>query len=320
MKRAIAFLLIALATATSCGCLVIEKKTLIMIVPPESNEIRLYYVFEGISVLEGEKSGFAQAQSELDNLQRDNFSFFVSGLWSDTPLLRHCRFEKLRFFTDSERKRSLCADRRVTIHDREKFANRLNSSITETLAASFFEKDEKDSQEKIKQASADSKTENAREEAMKVGMRPLQKTAEGLLEIAAGFDLASIKRLKGAVQDDFPWVRFEPDIVGLVLPATPECARRIAADPKSKDWLKEMRTLVEPIDLQACDEGLAVVVGKKGEAIRLTFSDPRPHRASDEERLAKYAGSPEALILGDGKKANAARLIKLFIAEQTTKP
>src|SRR5262249_41638274 len=97
--------------------------------------------------------------------------------------------------------------------------------------------------------------------------------------------------------------------VQLVLPATPECARRLAADPRSKDWLKEMSTFVEPIDLQTCDDGLAIVLGKKGQVIRFTYADKRPHRPSDEPALAQYARSPKAIFVND-KPANADRLIE----------
>jgi hypothetical protein len=79
-----------------------------------------------------------------------------------------------------------------------------------------------------------------------------------------------------------------------------------------------MQTLIEPLELEAGDDGLAVVLGKKGQAIRLTFSDTRHHVPAAEPSLARYAGSPRALMLGD-KPANADRLIEQFIAEETKK-
>jgi hypothetical protein len=317
-------MLLVLAALTSSGCVVIEKTTMLMIVPPESNEIQLYYVVEGISQLEHPDSTLEKAQQDLDSLKNEDFGyfvFFVSGTGRDSPLLQHCRSDKLRFFVDPERKRSLCADRRMTILNRAEFAKILNKSISKWLSERWFFQsgEEKAIQEDIKKHSDFLKNESTRKLSNDLGQGPSQKTAEGLLEIAEGFDLASIKQLKAAIEDGFRWIRFEPDTVQFVLPATPECAKRIAADPKSKAWLKEMRTFVEPIDLQTCADGLAIVLGKKGQVIRLTYTDTRPHRADAEPDLAKYAGSPKAIVLPDGKRATAERLIERFIAEKTKK-
>jgi hypothetical protein len=137
---------------------VIEQKTMVMIVPPESNEIQMCYVFEGMSVEEDSNS--TQAQLHLKSLKNDDFSFFVEGTGKDSPLLQHCRFEKLRFFVDPERKRSLCADRRMTILNRTEFAKLLNKSISESLSTKdlplflgdnpLLLRDEKAIQEEIK--------------------------------------------------------------------------------------------------------------------------------------------------------------------------
>jgi hypothetical protein len=318
MKTSIPAVLILFATLTSSGCVVIEKKTLVMIIPPESNEIHLCYVFEGISV-DGGRGSLAQAKSDLDNLKKNDFSFFMSGTAKDNPVLQHCRFEKLRFFVDPERKRPLCADRRMTIVNREEFEKILNKSISESLAEAFRQLDEKEIQAEIKKANDELRRESTRRSANVFGMGPLIKTWEGLVEIGDGFDLASIKQVKAAAMGGFRWMRFEADTVHLVLPATAECAKRIAKNPVSKDWLKEMRRFVAPIDLEPRADGLAIVLGKKGQVIRLTYADTRPHSAFYEQALAKYAGSPESIILDDGNTANADRLIQRFLAEKTKK-
>ncbi len=64
---------------------------------------------------------------------------------------------------------------------------------------------------------------------------------------------------------------------------------------------------------------MAIVLGKKGQAIRLTNVNTRPHGACYEQALARCAGSPRAIILDDGKTANADRLIEQFVAEKTKK-
>ena len=319
MRHFMPSLLIALATLTSSGCLVIEKKAMVMILPPESNEVQMYYVFEGISVLDTKEATLQQAQHQLDNLKKDDFSFFGPGTDKENPLLQHCRFEKLRFFVDAKRKRPLCADRRMTILDRKEFAKGLNKSIARELLTVSV------TQDAIKKALEELKKESSRKDADDFGAGPFHKTAEGLLQILNSFDAASIKQLQAAVgegirtEEGFRWLRFEPETLRLVLPATPECAKQIVADPKSKNWLKQMRTFVQPIDLQICDEGLAIVLGKKGKVIRFAYTDTRSYRADHEADLAKYAGSPKAIILDDGKAANADRLIEQFVAEKTKK-
>jgi hypothetical protein len=309
--------LIAFATLTLSGCLVIEKKTMVMILPRESNEVQVYYVFEGIS----SHGALESAQRQLDELKKDDFSFFffAPGTDKENPLLQHCRFEKLRFFVDAKRERSLCADRRMTILDRKEFAKALNKSIARDLLWVSVTQDE------IKKAHEEVKKESSRKMSNDLGVGPFHKTAEGLVQILDSFDAASNKLLQAAVggeirtEEGFRWLRFEPEAVRLVLPATLECAKRVVADPKSKNWLKEMRTFVQPIDLQTCDEGLAIVLGTTGKVIRFSYTDTRGHTPVLEADLAKYAGSPKAIILDDGKAANAGRLVERFVAEKTKK-
>src|SRR5258707_7919514 len=132
----LAFLL-PLITCVS-GCLVVEKKTLVLIVPPDSQEVRTCYAFEGLSVLQHKDSTVAGAKADLDDLGKDNLHFFVTGLADpspDDPLLKHLRFDRLRFYNDENRKRSLCADRKVTITDRDQFAAALNAYFSEASLA-----------------------------------------------------------------------------------------------------------------------------------------------------------------------------------------
>src|SRR5260370_40385647 len=63
-------LLLPLFTSVS-GCLVIEKKTLVLIVPPDSQEVRMYYAFEGLSVLQHKNSTLAGAKAAPDDLGKD---------------------------------------------------------------------------------------------------------------------------------------------------------------------------------------------------------------------------------------------------------
>ena len=326
MRTLIASLLILLATMTSSGCLVIEKRTAVMIIPPESDEIHLYFVFEGISMWEDGRaaelgsfgrSQLSQAKADLNGLKKDGFSFLMPGSYSVEPL-QHCRVDKLHFFLDPKRERRLCADRRITIVNRADFAKRLNESCDEFFNLAFLNRDDKEIQEEIKKLNDEFKL--ALEQPDTVGdngMASLFKCAAGLMDIGEKLDRASIKRLKAAAKGGFRWVRFEPDTVRLVLPATPEFAKQIVANPKTPNRLKQLRAFITPIDLQTCHDGLAIVIGKKGEAIRMTLVDTRPHRACEEQALASYVGSPTAIMLNDGRPANADTLIQQFIAEKT---
>jgi hypothetical protein len=308
-------LLLALAPLLS-GCLVIEKKTLVLVIPPDSKEVRMYYVFEGLSVLDGNSSNLQQAKAELDNLKQPGFGFFVTGAAdSKNPLLEDFRFDDLRFFVDSSRERRLCADRRVLLLKRDKFARLLNGSIQEGLKEKLSRSVE-EVQEDIRQLNKEVSKPETADTANGMGMGALLKVIRGLGQIALKFDAPSIRRLRAATNEDFQWVRFEKDTVRLVLPITQECAQKILADRDIVAWVKEMQTLVEPLSVASRPEGLALVLGKS--PIRLTYTDPRKHNDNHERDLFEHVGSPDPVFLR-GKKASAETLIKEFIAEAKKK-
>src|SRR5688500_30173 len=109
------FAALVLVLPLFAGCLVIERKTLVLVLPPDSRELHLYYLFEGISVLEHSESNLATAEKQLKNLGNDDLSFFVNGSLEvagprrDDPILKLFRFEPIRFYRDPTRKRQLCA-------------------------------------------------------------------------------------------------------------------------------------------------------------------------------------------------------------------
>jgi len=298
------------------GCLVIEKKSLVLVLAPDSKEVRMYYVFEGLSVLEHNQSTLEKATGDLAALKTPDFSFFTQGVGGNSPLLEHFRFEKLRFFLDPMRKRQLCADRRVRITDREAFARALNEDITKVLRREWVSEPEA-IQAKLKQADEELAKEEALKQANEFGVGPLIRTAGGLARIATGFDEPSVIRVKAAARKGFDWVRFGPETIRLLFPTTPACARRIVRDSNTAKWIKEMKSFVNPIDVEAGEEGLAIVIGRKGEPIRLTYMDSRPYRARDEKNIIEAAGAPKGAFV-DGRAANAERLIERFV-KQTMK-
>jgi hypothetical protein len=315
-------LLLALLPALS-GCLVIEKKTLVMVVPPESKEVRLYYVFEGLSVLDDRNASLNQANDQLENLRRDDLSFFVNGydaLPRDDPLLKHFRFEPLRFFRDPTRARQLCADRRAAIADRAQFAKDLNAWLTDMIR-NKYNGDVAQIQDEIERDREQLKGKDAQRTADAFGMRPLMKAVQGVLDLAAEFDADSLRKVKRASEagEGFPWLRFGPETLRVVFPVTPDSARRIARGPVAEKWVKEMQTLVTPIGLEVSDEGLVIVLGGPGKPIRFTCADPRPYQKDREEALLRCAGIPQPVLI-DQKPQSAEMLVERFIAESKQKP
>src|SRR4051812_40874967 len=114
MKRWLPFCAVVLVC--SPGCLIIEKKTMVLAVPPDSKEVRMYYVFEGLSVCAGGDRPLDRARRGLTGLKKPGLSFFIqppeeappSPTKEDDPVLKHFRFQDLRFFLDPSRKRQLC--------------------------------------------------------------------------------------------------------------------------------------------------------------------------------------------------------------------
>jgi hypothetical protein len=306
--------------ASTSGCLVIEKKTLVLIVPPDSKEVRMYYAFEGLSVLDHKDSKLESAKDHLDELGKDNLHFFIMGLGgspADNPFLKHVQFERLRFYTDPNRKRSLCADRKVTIVDRDRFAAALNAGISEWLSGSDLTPAQV--QDEIKKARKELKTQDTRDTADAFGAGALLKVAQGLVEIAIELDKDSIAQIQAAARKrDFAWIKFEPETIRLDLPMTGDCAKKIAGDTKTAKWLKEMCTFVEPLDLVANDKGLSIVLGEKGKAIRFTYTDSRDYRPRHEPDLMAHVGKPKPILIDD-KPANADKLIERFIADNIKK-
>ena len=132
------------------------------------------------------------------------------------------------------------------------------------------------------------------------GVGPMLKALAALLDLADDVDLASVQKIKAAAKDGFRWVRVDAGQIQIVSPTTPEYARRVVMSPKAKDWLKDMRSFVAPIDLALDKDGLAIVIGKQGQPIRFTHEDLRPARVADDNALAAHAGAAAAVVI-DGK-------------------
>jgi hypothetical protein len=312
MKRQLFSLLVLFVSLTSTGCLAVEKKTLVLVVPPNSKEIHCYHVFEGISVAEQKDATLARAKAEINALKEPHFSFFGINIEKGSPLSDICRFEKTRFFVhpNPTQKRPLCMDRRFTITDRDAFAKLANQNLSAELNKNFQENSDEKFQQEIKKARAD-----LEKEAALGSMGPFLKAVTGLLDLTDELDLASIKKLRSSAKDGFRWIRIEPSQIHLAIATTPAYAKRVVSSPLAKDWLKGMRSFVEPIDLRANDEGLLIVLGKQGKAIRFRHEDKRAIRVEDENALAAHA-EPASLIVLEGQAMTAEKLIDRFLKEK----
>jgi len=319
MKRPLLSLIVLVVSLTSVGCLAVEKKTLVLVVPTNTKEIHTYTTFEGISVVGGGSVSYLEsAKSEINQIKEPDFSFFKLGIEKESPLRKVCRFENTRFFlhSDPTHKRPLCMDRGLTITDRDQFFRFVNQSISEEIVRGSQQQSEQEFLDEIKKFNA--KSAIARGESPRNSAEPLpaMSAMSALLELFDDVDLASIKRFNASAKDGFHWIHVDSGQILVVLPVTPACAKRIATSAKAKDWLKDMRTFVNQIELRANDDGLTIALGKQGQPIRFTHEDKRQIRADEENALIKHAGATGPLII-DGKAMTPERLIERFIAEKT---
>jgi hypothetical protein len=300
MKSRITTVLALLVSMSAVGCLEIEKQTQVIVVPPDSKEVHIYYVLEGLSVSTNglPSAALCDAKRGVDSLKEPSLDFVTVGLPIKHPDPKLFRFDKLRFFLDPERRRQLCMDRRVTVLDRDALAENMSAEASRLLRMLFADRSAKAIHEMV-QAQVD-----------KVKDEP-----PSIFDLIAQLDVESLQKVKDAADGDFRWFRFEPHAVRIVIPATQANARRIVADERVKAWLDS--TQATAIRLVADADGLSIVLGKKGEAIRFSYTNESGFRSSQEQALIKYAGA--TMLEMDGKSANAERLIERFVADTSKK-
>src|SRR5262249_29453111 len=155
---------------------------------------------EGISEAhypDGERPTLRQLQLDINDLKKENLSFFLPNRPEESGpvrgrLLKNFRSEDLRFFIDPQQKRPLCADVKKTILNRGEFANILNECVSEVFREGFLRLDEKEIHKSIKETSDQLKQilgdERTRQEKDELGVGPFLKSAAGLLEIAENLD------------------------------------------------------------------------------------------------------------------------------------
>jgi hypothetical protein len=297
------------------GCLVIEKKTLVLMIPEKSEEVHLYYLFEGLSVLQHSDATVEKAVQDLRSLEANRLNFFVLGVDHQSPLLEYIRFKDLNSYLDPNRERKLCAQRQVTITDRTKFIKELNQLISDCLKAETESSFRVDPSRPSLRTSL--KVLEQEKESDTLGMGALAKTCYQMILLVNELDDESLDKFIPAARKATDWLRLENGTIQILLPATPECAQKICSGEFAKKWTKEMESFVSPLELKPTKEGIDIIVGKKGQPIQLTFSDTRYYQKELEGQLIDAIG-PVVPIEIDGKPANGKKLIERFV-EKTKK-
>lgn len=289
-----------------CERLVIENKSVLVAVRAESEEISVYYVYEGISLRDKKN----WAQSDLDALRLAQFQYLPSNA---EFALEFCEFGDLRFFVDPARLRKLCADRRMTIRNRTELAEAVNEAINKASRDSMNDVDN----EAIQNGIRTTHTELVRLISAKSILAPIAffRSIEVICRILAEYDLESIQRIRDATQADFRWLRFDSNSIQLVLPATVQCASEIVGKSHTQDWLTDLRANISPIELSQCDEGLVLKLGSNERIIRLQLPDDGRYATTGEKKVAQLAGSPQPIIV-DGKAESVESLALKFILEK----
>jgi hypothetical protein len=77
--------------------------------------------------------------------------------------------------------------------------------------------------------------------------------------------------------------------------------------------------LVTPVTVEAAADGVVIILGKKGEAIRFTSADTRFFSEKGEKAFIDATGVKGPLPL-DGRAATAEALIQRFIAAKGKMP
>jgi hypothetical protein len=298
------------------GCLVIEKKTLVLMIPEKSEEIQLYYLFEGLSVLRDSEATTEKAIKDLRGLEENRLNFFVGGMDPHSPLLKITHFTDLNYYLDPTRERKLCADRRATITNRNQFIKELNQLISVALKAETetpFRIDPPHPPLRMKLR----ELEQLKESHDTLGLGAIAKTYNQMLLLVNQLDEDSLDKFLLAARKTTDWIRLENGTIRILLPATRECAQKICSGEFAEKWTKEMESFVSPLELNSTKEGIEIVVGKKGQPIQLTFTDTREYQKDLDAKLIDSIG-PVNPIKIDGKPANGKKLIERFV-ERTKK-
>lgn len=326
-----------LAPSLLAGCVVTETRTIVIAVPKATTSVEVYAVFEGISVRAGDevqratdREALATAKTYLGQFAREHplflfgdtlppevFTHELKGDWAGKDALGPTRYGPLRYYRDGARARPLCADRRMTFRDRAVVEKKLNPLLSELMADFTRTPDTlRDHLRSLEDVLGD---RERRRLVDVLGLGPFVEPLRALLKVAAQFDDAAVKAIHAAATrggDAFRWLRFEPDGIRVVLPASPVLARTIAEADDTRRAVTELRGFVSPAAVAPVADGLAVVFGTATTPMTLRYTTPLGHRPQLENAILGAAGDPGPRLL-DGRAATAAELVRRFVADPT---
>ncbi len=314
------------------GCVIIEKKTLVVDLADTTQEIRVLYLYEGISVSEEHRN------QEINRVPKPQvlpfpFHFVTEGKVQKTGsvsgdrlaelFFAHTKIEDLTYYTDPSRMRPLCAEQRVTIGHRDEIIEALNGLFQEFLKQSAKEPTEKLMVELNEQRTDEGKRlleaqeENLRKQLQQFGLGSFSVFPRFVLAFQPHGDEAWINHAKEAIASDHVWFRRTPGGIEFVIPATADCARRVVDDENTKRSLEEMRRVVSPVRVEARADGIVIILGTEDKALTCTLEDKRPHAPGHEADLIEAAGGDDLLKLRGLHRDGLAR-IDQFLRRSST--
>jgi hypothetical protein len=203
----VGFFLLPLLLVGNTGCLVFDHQTTVIAFPPDSREVRVLTICEGLHVQGDKDTDLTKAKEQLTSWATSGQEFYLGPSWimhvslkpdgGESPdaqaqkatLRKHLLIEKPTFFLNAAGK--LCLYQAVTISDRDKFAAAMNDLIG---------------------------CEVAREAA--AALADPARRSEWI-------DEETLKLMEKAAGGPFAWFDLEPGRISLSMPISPAAAIRL---------------------------------------------------------------------------------------------
>lgn len=290
--RRFAMLLLPLLLLGNTGCLVFDHQTTVIAFPPDSRQVRILTICEGLHVQGDRDTDLAKAKEQLTSWAEAGQEFYLGPSWimhvtlkpdgGESPetqaqkasLRKHFLIEKPTFFLNASGK--LCLYQTVTIHDRDKFAAAMNDLIGSEVA---------------REAAAALADPNRRSEWM---------------------DEDTLRLMDRAARGPFPWFDLEPGRISMSMPIGPAAAVRL------KHLLPSEIPPKFPIDLPwSLDhrrDRITVSLGYgDGEPIRYDLDSDDPAPPHYEKELIDHARTVKVPFKGDVTREG---LVEKFLEAQ----
>ncbi len=309
---------------SGCG-VVIEKQTVVIDLDDSTDEIRILFLYEGISADADQKDASVPCESissgcispeqvffayveDRSSIGRRNMSFFSKqpeklrkfylslpntfrASWDRLMQLLDAQvsIEDFTYFTEPSRVRTLCAEQRVTIGHRDEIIQALNEVCQEYAKYLLTNGLHHLLMDRDGPVIDILMILEKRQEPYVGSLRSITALGWIFTAILEHLDESSIERLKEAVNANHLWWRYTPGEIEFVVPVTEDCARRIVDGEIMKLSLKGMQSVVSQIRVEARAEGLAMVLGAHGKPLTFILEDRRPHAPQHDAALLNAA-------------------------------